>query len=144
MTTTSLRIDRRAWLLGIGQANAEIADCRRRKVGAVIFDPQTFHLLELGYNGRAAGLPGCLTENACPRGRLGYDQAPAMSPYLSGAAKCDAIHAEDNALRRAKERHLDVAGMHVAVTAEPCEGCRVLMRHYDIASVLWPEGQESP
>lgn len=144
-TTQIDRIDRKTWLLGIAQATGAIADCTRRRVGAVLYDPATFHVLELGYNGRASGLPGCLTASACPRGRTGYHDVPAGAPYLTGpAGRCDAIHAEDNALRRAREHGVDVTGAHIAITDEPCEGCRVLLRHYAVAHVIWPAGEGAP
>lgn len=132
-------VNRKVWLLGIASAVGEAADCVRRKVGAVIYDPETFHILSTGYNGRAAGLPGCLSEGACPRGQL--DVVEHRSSYLPGTpGACDAIHAEDNALRRARERGIDVTGAWAAVDAEPCEGCYVLLRHYGIAGVIWPAG----
>jgi len=133
-----VRPDRLTWLLGIAQAVGSIADCTRRQVGAVIFDPVNYYVLSTGYNGRAAGLPGCLSEGACPRGALSYAELPASAPYLTAAAgRCDAIHAEDNALRRARERGLDVRGAWLAVTAPPCDSCTALLRHYGIAGAVF-------
>lgn len=132
------RPSRIGWLLGIAQAVGDIADCTRRRVGAVIFDPETFYILSAGYNGRASGLPGCLTEGACPRGQ---SDVPSRSSYAAGSSgSCDAIHAEDNTLRQARSRGVNVEGMHIAVTAEPCEPCYVLCRHWGIARVIWPDG----
>lgn len=132
------RPNRQAWLVGIAEAVAAVADCSRRHVGAVIYDPQTFHVLSTGYNGRAADLPGCATMNACPRGQS--DVAPRSSYLPGGPGACDAIHAEDNALRQARDRGIDVRGMNIAVTVEPCEPCYVLLEHYGIAVVVWGDG----
>lgn len=134
------RLDRRTWLLGIAEAIGKIADCSRRTVGALIYDPDTFHVLAQGYNGLAAGVPGCLTEAGCPRGRMTADE---LAPYAAYTGNCEAIHAEDNALRRAREHHIDVTGAWVAVTDEPCEGCYALLRHYKIAGVIWPGGERN-
>lgn len=134
------RPDREGWLLGIAAAVGAIADCRRRTVGAVLYDPRSFHVLSTGYNGRAAGVPGCLTAGACPRG---HSDVPTRSDYFvpGSPGSCDAIHAEDNALRRARERNIDVTGAHCAVTCEPCQGCYALLRHYGIELVFWPGGR---
>ena len=45
------------------------ADCTRRKVGAIIFEPSNGDLIEPGYNGAPRGMPGCLSAGACPRGQ---------------------------------------------------------------------------
>lgn len=148
MTTVDRLADpawRRPWLLGKARANAEAADCVRRKVGALIYDPVTFHTLGEGYNGRRPGLPGCLSAGACPRGQLSYDQLATgiggQSVYHSGPGVCDALHAESNALRRARERGIDVAGAHIVITDEPCPGCWALLDHFDIAFAFWPDGE---
>lgn len=129
-------MNRTEWLLGIASAVSAAADCSRRHVGAVIYDPTTFHVLACGHNGRAPGLPGCASSGACPRGKSGV---PSRSTYLTGSGACDAVHAEDDALRQARDRGIDVRGMHIAVTCEPCEPCLGLLRHYALAAVVWKE-----
>lgn len=133
---------RQDWLLDLAKVVGSAADCSRRQVGAVIYDPVSFHLLAVGYNGLAPGVPGCMTEQGCPRGRLSYDDVAASAPYLAGGpGSCPGVHGEDNALRRAKERGIDVAGAHIAITDEPCPGCHALLRHYGIAAAFWPGGE---
>lgn len=49
------------------------ADCTRRKVGAIIFETHTGYQVSSGYNGAPKGMPGCLSDGACPRGQH-YEQ----------------------------------------------------------------------
>ena len=76
-------------------AAAQRADCTRRHAGAVIFDTN-HRLVSSGYNGAASGMAGCLTDGACPRGRLNV-VSPGSS-YETPEGKCSAVHAEANAL----------------------------------------------
>ncbi|QAX95033.1 deoxycytidylate deaminase [Streptomyces phage Sebastisaurus] len=86
-----------------------------------------------GYNGAPAGVPGCLTEGACPRGQLSYDECAARTDY----ANCTADHAERNAIRhtRPEER----AGATLYITHEPCPSCWTLIRAAGIRRVVTPE-----
>lgn len=146
---------------------AEKADCTRRQVGAMIFDADT-HVVSAGRNGSPPGKPGCASDGACPRGRqtgvqicdacLGTGQllgksltrdcshcdgtgrsgvAPGSS-YDTGAGSCIAIHAEVNALARAPWER--IAGGTLAITDEPCDGCKRIIQAYPLARVIWPSG----
>jgi dCMP deaminase len=68
---------RAAWrdtYLEMARVLAEMrADCTRRKVGAIVFEPDTGYQISSGYNGAPRGLPGCLSDGACPRGQH-YEQ----------------------------------------------------------------------
>lgn len=61
------RPDRDAWHLRGTEWLAEMGDCTRRKVGALIVGPDK-RFWGLGYNGGRPGGPSCL-KGACPRGR---------------------------------------------------------------------------
>lgn len=61
------RPDRDEWHLRGAQWLAEMGDCTRRKVGALIVGPDK-RFLGLGYNGTRPGEDGCI-DGACPRGR---------------------------------------------------------------------------
>lgn len=109
------------------------ADCRRRRVGAVLV--REGQVLGRGYN----ALPGgsCLA-GACPRGLLSYADQPAFSGYATTG--CTAIHAEHRAILDARAAGHDVRGAVVYVTDEPCPGCVRRMRsagivHWDIVRV---------
>jgi dCMP deaminase len=106
---------------------AAIGDCRRRRIGALIVsgdDP-----ISWGVNGTTPGRPGCI-EGKCERGTS--DVAP-YSPYTN----CIAIHAEDNALRRAERLGRDVRGATMYVSAKPCADCSALIENAGIGRVLF-------
>jgi dCMP deaminase len=148
------------YFLGIADAVSARGDCTRRQVGAVLVDPITKDLIETGYNGAPAGMPGCLSAGACPRGRhyltvrdpgeyCGWDEcacgavwpcdeavAPGSS-YDTGPGACIAIHAEANALLRAGKK---ARGALLYLTTEPCGGCMKLIRGAGVLHVIWPGG----
>lgn len=62
-----MRPDRDAWHLDGTRWLAQMGDCTRRKVGALIVGPDK-RFWGMGYNGSYPGGPSCL-EGACPRGR---------------------------------------------------------------------------
>lgn len=124
------------WALGLALAVSARADCTRRQVGAVILDPEN-RVISTGYNGYPAGAPGCLTQGACPRGRLSYAQVPADSPYVGTDAPCGALHAEENAVLYARR---DLRGCVLYCTHKPCPNCERLLRGTGLASVVWAEG----
>jgi dCMP deaminase len=153
------------YFLGIAYAVAARGDCTRRQVGAVLVDPETHDLIETGYNGAPAGMPGCLSAGACPRGRHFHigktwvskfgsitrkegwcacgnewpcDEAvPPGSSYDTGPGACIAIHAEANALLRAGKKS---RGAHLYLTTAPCDGCLKLIRGAGVVRVIWTEG----
>lgn len=149
---TDPRPDWPSYFLGIADAVSARGDCTRRQVGAVLADPETHDLIETGYNGPPAGMPGCLSAGACPRGRhyqLGLcscacgklwpcDEAVAPgSSYDTGPGACIAIHAELNCLLRAGRR---ARGMYLYVTETPCDGCMKAIRGAGVMRVIWPDG----
>ncbi len=125
------------YFLGIAQAVATRAKCRRRKVGAVLTVER--RIIATGYNGAASGEPDCL-EGACPRGLLGYDQVPELGDYDRPGTPgfCIAIHAEVNALLFATR---DTKGATAYITDPPCPGCRKALAAAGIQRVVWPDGE---
>lgn len=135
------RPDWDTYFLGIAEAVAERADCTRRKVGAVIV--KDHRIVSTGYNGSPAGKRGCLTDGACPRGRL-HDELAAetntsavqagFSSYDTGPGTCIAIHAEANALLYADYDKCQGATLYC--THVPCPGCAKLIAATGIVRVM--------
>lgn len=117
--------------LGLAAAAAQRGDCTRKQVGAVILSPD-HDVVASGFNGAPAGEPGCLSDGACPRGQLTYEQAPAGEGYEGTA--CIALHAELNAcIRAGRDR---AKGGTIYVTAEPCYMCALVIKAAGIARVV--------
>lgn len=83
------------YFLGIAEAVARRADCRRRHVGAVLVANN--RIVATGYNGAPSGGPSCLA-GQCPRGLLDSAAVAPGSSYDTGAGSCVALHAEQNCL----------------------------------------------
>lgn len=97
------------YFLAIARVVASRGTCARRQVGCVLVDGDR-HIISTGYNGVAAGAPHC-TERACPGAGL---------PSGAGLDKCEAIHAEINALIHCAEiRRVETC----YVTVTPCVSC---------------------
>lgn len=124
-----------AYFLAIAEAVAQRADCTRSKVGAVLVNARN-EIRGTGYNGSPAGLPGCLSDGACPRGKLSYSEVPADSDY----SNCIADHAERNALRHSRPE--DLKGATLYVTRPPCPGCTTLITTCGIVRVVHPLGED--
>lgn len=135
---TDLRPDWDTYYLGIARAVSARADCTRRKVGAIIV--QGDRIVSTGYNGAPATKPGCLTERACPRGRLSTLEVTPGSSYDTGSGACIALHAEQNAILRAG---LDCRGATLYLTDAPCDGCARLIEGAGIARIVFPDDPNS-
>ena len=125
------------YFLGICAAVAERADCTRRKVGAVIVNDH--RIVSTGYNGAPAGHRGCLTDGACPRGRMTKEEVLPGSSYDTGPGSCIGLHAEQNAViygDYGKMRH----GI-IYVTDYPCAGCLRMVAGAGILRIVTPLGQ---
>ena len=83
--------------------------CLRRHVGCVLVDRRN-HIIGTGYNGGPSGAPHCV-EGPC---------AGASFEHGQGLGRCEAIHAEQNALMQCS----DVQNIHtIYTTSFPCEHC---------------------
>ena len=123
------------YFLAIAKVVARRADCTRRQVGAVLV--QQNRIVATGYNGAAAGQPGCGTDGACPCGQLSYQQVEPGSSYDTGPGSCISIHAEANALLYADRGKCE--GSTIYCTDEPCGGCLRLIAGAGIDRVVTPE-----
>jgi dCMP deaminase len=106
------------------------ADCTRRKCGAVLVDSHN-RIISTGYNGAPPGAYGCLTDNACPRGQMSYDEIKAFSSY----ANCSAIHAEKNALLFCDPSKRK--GSTLFVNQPPCPDCRIFAAACGVKMIVW-------
>lgn len=107
------RITRTELYLNIASAIAQRATCARRRVGCVLVDVRG-RILSTGYNGVPSGWPHCI-DSPCSGAKL---------PSGTGLDKCEAIHAEQNALLNCP----DVNEIHTAyVTDSPCVHCVKLL-----------------
>jgi dCMP deaminase len=94
-----------------------------------------------GYNGVASGKVHCI-DGGCPRGKMSYSEVPAGSDY--NEYRCDALHAEHNAILQAGLR--SCVGATLYVTDKPCQQCTNLIEHAKISRVViddrrdWPGG----
>lgn len=100
--------------LGMAELLATRGTCPRRQVGCIIC-AEDGEILGMGYNGVAAGRPHCSE---------GFFCSGADLPSGTGLDKCEAIHAEQNAILNLR----DPKRAHTAyVTAFPCHSCLKLL-----------------
>jgi dCMP deaminase len=112
-----------------------LSTCVRRQVGCVLLDAN-FKVLSTGYNGVPSGYAHCTDERyRCPGAEL---------PSGQGLDKCEAIHAEQNALLQCP----DVSKIHYCVvTCFPCVHCTKLLLNTGCRIILYrdeyfPEGMQ--
>lgn len=93
--------------------------CDRARVGAVLVDPVTHHILATGYNGAPPGEPHC--------DDVGHD--------MFGGHCRRTVHAEQNALATAPRTD----GCWLYVTHAPCAACYALAKAYGVARIVYCE-----
>ena len=113
------------WYSTMARLVSARSTCSRRKVGAVIVDARNY-ILSTGYNGVPSGFTHC-TETPC---------AGAFAGSGAELDRCQALHAEQNALARL-ERPFDAATMYC--TTEPCVACTKLILATSITKVVFLE-----
>lgn len=123
------RPDWDTYFLGIADAVATRADCRRAQHGAVIVKER--RIVSTGYNGSPPGGSSCLA-GECPRGLLTKDELPSNHADYSN---CVALHAEQNAIAYANRG--DTEGAVLYITGEPCDMCSKLVKAAGIERTVW-------
>lgn len=111
------RPDRHAYFMDIAFAVRKRAQCRGRKVGAVLV--LNDRIIATGYNGTPENMPNCDdAEQGCLR-------CSDQSNYKSGEGYdlCICVHAEQNALLSAARFGIAVEGATIYTTVRPCFGC---------------------
>lgn len=107
--------DRDDYYLALAFAAARRANCRGRKVGAVLVKGD--RVIATGYNGTPEGLPNCL-DGGCLR-------CADRDQFVSGTGYdlCICVHAEANALLTAGRYGASTDGSTVYTTDQPCFSC---------------------
>lgn len=119
------RPTRDEWAMSLAYLTAQRATCLRRQVGCVLLNERG-HVLATGYNGVAAGQPHCNEEVWGDGAVLTWPHAcsGASAPSGKDLDKCEAIHAEQNAMLQCR----DVYQIHSCyVTVSPCITCVKLL-----------------
>jgi len=98
------------YFFSIAKTVAQKATCPSRKVGAVVIDPETNHILSTGYNGAPRGTEHCT--DACANRKSGSD-----------FRKCHAVHGELNAIINAAYNGVRLDGAVMYLTTTPCLFC---------------------
>lgn len=119
--------------MAIAVAVRERADCRGRKVGAVLVMED--RVVSTGYNGTPEGMINC-SDGGCWR------CLNRGSSYKSGTAYdlCICVHAEQNALLGAARFGIRTEGSQLYTTVQPCFGClkESIQAHVTKISYLHP------
>ena len=101
------------------------ATCSRRMVGCILVNADN-HIIGSGYNGVGKGLTHCL-DVPCPGVRCESG---------TGLDKCEAIHAEQNALMQCS----NVQDINTAyITCSPCIHCAKLFLNTGVKRIVFSE-----
>ena len=118
--------------MAMALAARDRADCRGRKVGAVLVVDD--RVISTGYNGTPEGMSNC-SDGGCWRclNREGYASG-------AGYDVCICVHAEQNALLGAARFGIRTDGSHLYTTLQPCFGClkEAIQAHVTKISYLHP------
>jgi dCMP deaminase len=116
------------YFMGIAMAVRERANCRGRRVGAILV--RDHRIISTGYNGTPIGMTNCL-DGGCVRCAK-KDCAPG-----TGYDVCICVHAEQNALLAAARFGISVEGASVYSTLRPCFDCTKAMLQVGIREVCY-------
>lgn len=121
-------------MLRLAEHWAQYSTCRRRQVGAVVFDPATKAVLGLGYNDTPIGYTDC-GEGGC--------EICGGSDSTTDLLNCLCVHAEMNAVLLAG-RSLRGAVLALASLRDGhpfpkslCENCEKHLRQAGLAAAIW-------
>jgi len=103
------------------------SSCIRRQVGCVLVDAQGI-ILATGYNGPAKGLPECEYNKRCT--------TPVEHTVGEDLHKCQAIHAEQNALMFCS----DIRKIRICyTTTSPCLHCIKMLLNTGCESIIYED-----
>ena len=113
------------YFLRMAMLVAERGTCARRKVGSILINKKN-HVIATGYNGNPSGFKHCI-DKPCPG---------ANSKSGTDLDKCEAIHAEQNALLQCKNVY-DIDRIYT--TLEPCIHCVKLLLNTSTQQIIYGE-----
>ena len=119
-----LRPTKDQYFLMLAVATAARATCAGKRVGCLLVDEDD-RIIATGYNGVPSGLVHC-SESPCP----GVEQGTGLY------SKCQAIHAEQNAVARCLRPHAVVTAY---CTLSPCTECAKLLLATSCRRVIFCE-----
>ena len=113
------------YFLKMAKLVSERGTCVRRKVGCVFVNKKN-HVIATGYNGNPSGFVHCINKPC----------QGANSSRGEDLDKCEAIHAEQNALLQCKDvNEID----RVYTTLEPCVHCTKLLLNTSANQIIYGE-----
>ena len=128
------------YFMGLAKLAAQRTTCIRRGVGCVLVNERG-HILSIGYNGVAAGLPHC---NELKPGLDAWQQTEALPEYFPhacaghnlppGQDSCGAVHAEVNAVLQCRDPWAIAAAY---VTLSPCVPCLKLLLNTSCKEIVF-------
>lgn len=124
------RLSKDEYFLAMLRLVAARGTCPRRQVGAIIAT-YSGQVVSTGYNGPPREHPHCISE-PCP----GVGQEPGDS------SKCEAVHAEQNAILQAGDRLKEAYTLYVSCT--PCFTCAKMIANTCIKRVVVLEPYADP
>ena len=113
------------YFLRMAKLVSERGTCIRRKVGCVFVNKKN-HIIATGYNGNPSGFNHCID----------YPCLGSKSKSGEDLDKCEAIHAEQNALLQCKDVY-DID--RVYTTLEPCVHCIKLLLNTSAKQIIFGE-----
>ncbi|MFK5882827.1 MAG: deaminase [Candidatus Izemoplasma sp.] len=125
------RISKDQYFINIVKEVKMRASCCRNQVGCVLVD-HLGHIASTGYNGPAAGTPNCTSNSPC--------HPEALESSNKSFTKCEAIHAEQNALLQCS----NVYEIHTCyVTWSPCLTCVKLLLNTTCCRIVFVDEYHS-
>jgi dCMP deaminase len=146
-----MRISRDSYMLTLARTAALRSTCLRRSVGCVLADLRG-HVLAIAYNGVASGMPHCnqATRRETMRVVGTVKPGPVDAEYghacegwdlPMGQDKCEATHAEQNAMVQCpRAEEIDTA----YVTLGPCVACAKLLANTGCRRIVCGEDTPDP
>lgn len=115
---------------------ATLSPCPRRKVGALIIDPQSNSIVSEGYNG---------TPRDSSRELCGGVHCVRQSRYIESGTRNDVgcHHAEMNAILNATRTGHSTLGAWLVSSCDPCLMCAKAIHHAGIVTVYSPHSIDS-
>jgi len=135
-----MRISKHDYYLNIAKAVSQRSTCLRRKYGAVIVKDD--EIIATGYNGSARGEVNCCDVGYCYREE---NNIPPGEQY----EKCQAVHAEQNAIISASRKDLIGSTLFLAgfdknseiTNPQPCLICSRLIKNAGIRKIVTNGGE---